>query len=596
MSQTKQTGLPFSLFREQAENDFTQFLRSFDNHKLNKTYVTFPHYLERFCIRLINFGKLGVNIVKIDSVEKSEGKANIIIITPAERTNVEMILEKFKNVPNYTKMLLLIPRMTALVKNVLEVSGFKTIERGVISDTSSEIYLNEFHADFLPVDIDFFLLPCYKSFFQINAENDFNDLYASARALVKIQSVFGAIPNVLTVGKSAERVRSLMKSMMSQTGTSSSSQTSQIDSLIIFDRAVDVVTPLCSQSTFEGLADEIFGVNFGITFFDESGKSENSVLAFTENISIVAEMRGENIDHVSPKLDDRIKEYKKYFDRDKNDMLHVSNEEFKKRFIYMKQLNDEKQFFVTLQNLAEKLIHKAQNTPLYIPSRDAEFDLLVNKISVYPLAEHFIQLVNNWKEAIRLLTLESALGVKVKYDNFIQEMIDQYGEKAIQTIKTLSRLNLVLETNKPQKKFDANKLQMKFENNKLRKKWSKINSALNLVNSDDNISCMCDRVVPLIVRLAEKSAKGDWPGNWGEHFTSAEIPLNVDGQPLSPTQGKVRRQLIFFVGGVTLSEVAYIRNLGKRIFDGRIEYIVGATDQINSSNFTNQLCPGLFDE
>ena len=35
----------------------------------------------------------------------------------------------------------------------------------------------------------------------------------------------------------------------------------QIDNLLILDRTVDPVTPLLSQLTYEGLIDEIYGIN-----------------------------------------------------------------------------------------------------------------------------------------------------------------------------------------------------------------------------------------------------------------------------------------------------------------------------------------------
>ena len=35
----------------------------------------------------------------------------------------------------------------------------------------------------------------------------------------------------------------------------------QIDSLLILDRTVDLLSPLLSQLTYEGLIDEIFGIN-----------------------------------------------------------------------------------------------------------------------------------------------------------------------------------------------------------------------------------------------------------------------------------------------------------------------------------------------
>ena len=37
--------------------------------------------------------------------------------------------------------------------------------------------------------------------------------------------------------------------------------TPQIDNLIVIDRSVDPLTPLLSQLTYEGLIDELFGIN-----------------------------------------------------------------------------------------------------------------------------------------------------------------------------------------------------------------------------------------------------------------------------------------------------------------------------------------------
>ena len=39
--------------------------------------------------------------------------------------------------------------------------------------------------------------------------------------------------------------------------------TPQIDMILLIDREVDMVTPLCTQLTYEGLIDEIIGVHNG---------------------------------------------------------------------------------------------------------------------------------------------------------------------------------------------------------------------------------------------------------------------------------------------------------------------------------------------
>lgn len=45
---------------------------------------------------------------------------------------------------------------------------------------------------------------------------------------------------------------------------------SDIDSMIIIDRSVDLISPLCTQLTYEGLIDEVFGVSSSFVELDAS--------------------------------------------------------------------------------------------------------------------------------------------------------------------------------------------------------------------------------------------------------------------------------------------------------------------------------------
>jgi hypothetical protein len=44
-------------------------------------------------------------------------------------------------------------------------------------------------------------------------------------------------------------------------GRRAKSGTPQIDSVVLIDRATDLLTPMVTQLTYEGLIDELFGVN-----------------------------------------------------------------------------------------------------------------------------------------------------------------------------------------------------------------------------------------------------------------------------------------------------------------------------------------------
>lgn len=60
-----------------------------------------------------------------------------------------------------------------------------------------------------------------------------------------------------TVCDLLERMRKEMFSNMS----SAKELTPQIDAVVLLDRNVDLMTPLSTQLTYEGLIDEIYGIN-----------------------------------------------------------------------------------------------------------------------------------------------------------------------------------------------------------------------------------------------------------------------------------------------------------------------------------------------
>ena len=87
-----------------------------------------------------------------------------------------------------------------------------------------------------------------------------------ARSLLTLQRIFGLIPRVLGKGDAAKRLFEIMSRLRKEDPITSSSSSSglagygQFDSMIIIDRQVDMVTPLCTQLTYEGLVDEIIGI------------------------------------------------------------------------------------------------------------------------------------------------------------------------------------------------------------------------------------------------------------------------------------------------------------------------------------------------
>lgn len=113
-----------------------------------------------------------------------------------------------------------------------------------------------------------------------------------ARSLQKLEATFGAIPNVKAKGPQAalalhrflglKRQRLVRREQQQQgvaepdgAGDGGASGPAlrdppEIDTLVILDRAVDLVTPLLTPLTYEGVIDEFIGIHNGAIKVDPS--------------------------------------------------------------------------------------------------------------------------------------------------------------------------------------------------------------------------------------------------------------------------------------------------------------------------------------
>ena len=133
-------------------------------------------------------------------------------------------------------------------------------------------------------------------------DHDPTPVYRATRAIAKLQALFGVIPKIYGKGRNAkvtanaasqaalaiqqndiahciyssahnsrvlhlhsQMVADLMKSVQqelqrSQVNSSRRKLAPSIDALVLLDRTVDLVTPLSTQLTYEGLINEIYGI------------------------------------------------------------------------------------------------------------------------------------------------------------------------------------------------------------------------------------------------------------------------------------------------------------------------------------------------
>lgn len=154
-----------------------------------------------------------------------------------------------------------VPKRTVMVHHVLR-------ENGIVDDGSTrggEIVaadIEDLEIDLFPVDDDVLSMEMPGVYRDLFLDGDLSMLKSIARTVVKMQSAFtGPIPNILGKGVMARKVLEMMKRMKSDLDSEYLQDIpTTIDTLIVIDRGVDLLTPFLSQLTYEGIIDEEFGI------------------------------------------------------------------------------------------------------------------------------------------------------------------------------------------------------------------------------------------------------------------------------------------------------------------------------------------------
>jgi len=132
--------------------------------------------------------------------------------------------------------------------------------------------LGEFRLDLIPLETDLLSLELDACFKESKLDGNGSSLQAVTQSVMKLQSFFGVVPNVKAIGPSARDVSQMMcrarvEEVSSDTatnpsGTSASSKRPEplIDTMVLIDREVDLVSPLVTPLTYEGLVDELIGI------------------------------------------------------------------------------------------------------------------------------------------------------------------------------------------------------------------------------------------------------------------------------------------------------------------------------------------------
>ncbi|XP_033076192.1 vacuolar protein sorting-associated protein 33A isoform X3 [Trachypithecus francoisi] len=380
-------------------------------------------------------------------------------------------------------------------------------------------------------------------------EGDQTSLYHAAKGLMTLQALYGTIPQIFGKGECARQVANMMIRMKREFTGSQNSIFPVFDNLLLLDRNVDLLTPLATQLTYEGLIDEIYGIQnsyvklppekFAPKKQGDVGKdlpTEAKKLQLNSAEELYAEIRDKNFNAVGSVLSKKAKIISAAFEERHN----------------AKTVGEIKQFVSQL------------------PHMQAARGSLANHTSIAEL----IKDVTTSEDFFDKLTVEQEFmsGIDTdKVNNYIEDCIAQ--KHSLIKVLRLVCLQSVCNSGLKQKVLDYYKRE--------------------ILQNPTDISYVYSGYAPLSVRLAQLLSRPGWrsieevlrilPGPHFEERQPLPTGLQKKRQP-----GENRVTLIFFLGGVTFAEIAALRFLSQ-LEDGGTEYVIATTKLMNGTSWIEAL-------
>lgn len=310
----------------------------------------------------------------------------------------------------------------------------------------------------------------------IENENVFSDLYLRddhsyvrqiVDGLMELQDVVGQIPRISGQGRAAKLVCDLLLKRRKLNPPTKQNVIPQINQLVLIDRRIDLVTPLLTQLTYEGLLDEVFGINHGtITLpaekFNQYEEKERSDKKDPPKVSeppaktkrfelrsseeLFAKLRDCHINAVADVLKQSAKNLQLEYEHCSSEgkTIHEMGK-IVKRLNHLKIAKKSQSNHVTIA----ELVNEQTLIPEFIYGLRIEHELLQeDKLNrVIPEIDNKLLRLENPLHILRLICLHSLInnGLKPKVaDYYKKELIQNYGIDYAAFLIQLERANLLL--------------------------------------------------------------------------------------------------------------------------------------------------------
>ncbi|XP_076778945.1 vacuolar protein sorting-associated protein 33A isoform X2 [Arvicanthis niloticus] len=415
----------------------------------------------------------------------------------------ENVLSEDRRGPTRDFHILFVPRRSLLCEQRLK-------DLGVLG---SFIHREEYSLDLIPFDGDLLSMESEGAFKECYLEGDQTSLYHAAKGLMTLQALYGTIPQIFGKGECARQVANMMVRMKREFTGSQNSVFPVFDNLLLLDRNVDLLTPLASQLTYEGLIDEIYGIqNSYVKLPPEKfapkkqggggGKdlpTEAKKLQLNSAEELYAEIRDKNFNAVGSVLSKKAKIISAAFEERHNAKTVGEIKQFVSQLPHMQAARGSLANHTSIAELIKDVTTSEDFFDKLTVEQEFMSGIDTDKVNNY--IEDCIAQKHPLIKVLRLVCLQSVCnsGLKQKVlDYYKREILQTYGYEHILTLNNLEKAGLL-------------KAQTGGRNN-----YPTIRKTLRLWMDDVNeqnptdISYVYSGYAPLSVRLAQLLSRPGW--------------------------------------------------------------------------------------
>lgn len=500
-------------------------------------------------------------------------------------------------------------------------------EAGVLGDTS----IAEFPLYFLPLEQDLLSLELNDSFSDLYLRKDPTPTFLMARALMLIQQKHGLFPRITGKGDNAKKLADLLARMRQEliAGEDTSegnrlglNPSATIESVIIIDREVDYATPLLTQLTYEGLIDEVVGIQNSQADVDSSvvgaapqpapgaskvvdavpAQSKKRKIVLDSSDKLYDQLRDANFAIVGSLLNKVARRLQTDYDSRHGTKTTAELRDFVNK---LPGYQSEQQSLKIHTGLAEEIM-KHTRSEQFAQLLEVQQNLAAGAepSSQNDTIEELISKDAPLSEVLRLMCLESCLGGGIKardLDIFKKMILQAYGYQHILTLDALEKLQLLLSKNSPMATMiplagGAVTPGSKTNYTYLRKALRLIVDEVNEHDPND-IAYVYSGYAPLSVRLVQcilqkqymtsiirggnssngASATGGSSQGWrgfddvvkhvrGQTFDEVQKGEDKAVKARALLSGSSEKKTVFvvFLGGITFTEIAALRFIAKQ--------------------------------